>query len=170
MVTCNHSKDVICCEDLGQYADYENQLYQLYLDLYINGGLSYNGNRIKMKYYPPEYNERTGFYHLICENYDHTGDENDRTPNLRRCEKIAWADEIIRKCAPALCGEIKIWENNRKGKKSLLLYCDDIRYLVVLGVRNGYYMLVSAYPVCYPNARRDLLKEYREYIKQTTPS
>lgn len=150
------------CKDYGKYSEYEDELFAIFLQLYEHGTLVYNGKIVRMKHYPPDYGEKTGFYHMICENYQHTGDENDRKPNFRRCERIKWPKEIIEKCAEH-CERIMIWENQRHGKQNILLYCPELDYLVVFGKRNNYLLLTTAYPVDYPNKRNDLIKEYNEY-------
>lgn len=115
-----------------------------------------------MKHYPPDLGIKTGFYHMICENYDHTGNEEDRKPNFHRCERIQWARQFIEWCSQN-CTEIWIWENERHNKRNVLLYCPEQNYLVVLAKRKGYFLLTTAYEVEYPNAKRDLIKEYNAY-------
>lgn len=156
------------CNDFGEYAQYEEKLYKIFLNLYEHNSLVYAGKSVCMKHYPPDYGEKTGFYHMICEDYQHTKNEEDRKPNIRRCERIEWAKELIEGC-PHLCDKIMIWENERHGKRNILLFCPDLDYLVVLGKRKDYFLLTTAYPVDYPNRRNDLISEYSTYIsKQRT--
>ncbi|HBZ02646.1 MAG TPA: hypothetical protein DEO83_02385 [Lachnospiraceae bacterium] len=156
------------CVDYSHYAEYEDSLFNIYKCLYESNSLTYEGKEVKMKHYPPDYGERTGFYHMICENYNHTGDENDRNPNFRRCERIKWPKEFIEWCSNS-CDRIWIWENERHNKKNILMYCQDQNYLVVLAKRNGYYLLTTAYVVQYENARRDLIREYKKYKTNNAP-
>lgn len=158
-----NSEYFIECEDYARYKEYEDKLFEIYRNLYEEGELSYFGNEVKMKHYPPDYGIKTGFYHMICENYNHTDDENDRKPNFRRCERIMWAKQFIEWCSHN-CEKIWIWENERHNKKNVLIYCHEQNYLVVLAKRNGYYLLTTAYVVEYSNARRDLVNEYNRYI------
>ena len=155
------------CNDYSKYKEYEDCLFDIFKNLYEMGTLNYNGIEVKMKHYPPDYSEKTGFYHMICENYNHTGDENDRQPNFRRCERIKWPKEFIEWCSKS-CSRIWIWENERHGKVNTLLYCPEQNYLVVLGKRNGYYLLTTAYVVEYDHAKRDLIKEYEAYKTNNT--
>lgn len=87
------------CDELSQYVEYEKKVFELFKELYESGSIKYKGQNVKMKHYPPDYGELTGFYHMICENYNHTGNESDRKPNLRRCERIKWPKEIIEWCS-----------------------------------------------------------------------
>lgn len=156
----------LVCENLAEYNEYESTLYQLFVDAYIKGGLEYNTTAVHVKYYPPTYDERSNFYHLICENYENDGDENSRKPNLERCQRILWPEEIIKNCTSRKCSRLLIWENIRKGKKNVLLYCQKLNYLVVLRAMKNYYLLVTAYPVEREHTRRKLIKEYTAYNKQ----
>ena len=158
--------NLLLCHDLSHFADYEDQLFQIFLSVYEHGRINYHKIPVHMKHYPPDYGERSGFYHLICENYQHTGMEEDRSPNLRRCERLKWPQKIIEHCAGA-CPELLIWENERRGKVNILLFCPELDYIVVLGKRNNYLLLVTAYPVDYPNRRRNLLAEYNQYMQTT---
>lgn len=170
MMQCKLGGDesLLICEDYSKYHKYEDKLFEIYREIYENAILYYLGVRVKMKHYPPDYGEKTGFYHLICENYDHTKDENDRKPNFDRCERIKWAREIIEWCSEN-CERIWVWENERHNKKNVLLYCPDNNYLVVLAKRKDYYLLTTAYVVKYPNARRDLIREYKKYKTNNAP-
>lgn len=150
------------CLDFSQYEKYETLIFDIYKNLYEDSSISYEGVQVKMKHYPPDYGVKTGFYHMICENYDHTGNEDDRKPNFRRCERIKWAKAFIEWCS-CNCDKIWIWENERHGKKNILIYCPEQNYLVVLAKRNGYYLLTTAYVVEYHNAKKDLIKEYENY-------
>ena len=155
---------LVKCEDLNEYPYYEERLYQIFSECYEEGKLYYKDIPVKMKHYPPDYIPKTGFYHLICENYQHTGNEDDRSPNLSRCARIRWPKAIIQDCAQN-CLSLYIWENERRGKQNILLYCPEVDYVVVLGKRANYLLLITAYPVEYENKRRDLLKEYTDYCK-----
>lgn len=165
-ITCRLcSKDtLVLCEDFSEYTSYEDRLYLIFKEYYEKNNLFYKGIPVRMKHYPPDYIPKTGFYHLICENYQHTGNESDRSPNLSRCSRIKWPKTIIEYCSQN-CLSLYIWENERKGKRNILLYCPEIDYLVVLGKRRDYLLLITAYPIEYENKRKDLLKEYTDYCK-----
>lgn len=169
MTTCNIDEGMLYCKNLTYYSAYEDALYELFCSVYESGSICFRQVEVKMKHYPPDYDERSGFYHLICENYDEK-DESSRLPNLRRCERIKWPKYIIENCEESKCKDLLVWPNTRKGKKNILLYCVSLDYLVVLGVRNGYYLLTTAYPVTRYDTRKGLLKEYAKYKQMTLPS
>jgi hypothetical protein len=163
MVKCKHSREISECEDLSEFKKYEDKIFNKFLRLYENNAITFHGKSVAMKHYPPEYDKRSGFYHMVCENYEDTGNELDRSPNLRRYERITWAEQLINKCSDTSCEELCIWRNIRRGKKNILIYCTSIDYLVVLGVRNNYFLLITAYPIEKGHTRRRLLKEYNNY-------
>lgn len=165
---CILKDTMLVCEDLSDYAEYERTLFDIFHTLYEEGALVYKGFPVKMKHYPPNYGERSGFYHLTCENYQHTPDETDRFPDMRRCERLQWPEKIITSCT-SHCPKLLTWENIRHGKPNIVLFCPELDYVVILAKRKGYLLLTTAYPVNYPNRRNDLLREYSAY-KQTTHS
>lgn len=163
--SCVHKRDIIECLNLSNFQEYEEKIYAIYLKLYEDSILYYEGFEVKMKHYPPTYDQKSGFYHLVCQNYNHTNNDVDRVPNLRRYEKITWANQLLINCSNIKCSNLLIWENIRKGKRNILLYCKDIDYLVVLGKRRNYLLLVTAYPIEKDHTRRKLMKEYNKYLK-----
>ena len=91
--------------------------------------------------------------------------EEDRTPDLRRCERIGWLRAIIDNADD---DRVKVWENERTGTKgrerSVLLWLEEEDFLVVLGKRAGYYLLVTAYQTNRDHTRRKLRREYEAYV------
>jgi len=163
MICCTISNETIECEDIQKFKEYEEIVYRIFIELYEQSRLFFRSVKVTMKHYPPEYDKRSGFYHLTCENYDQTGNEEDRIPNLDRYRKIKWADQLISYCETDGCENFLVWENERKGNTNVLLYCKDIDYLVVLGKRQNYFLLVTAYPIHYDHTRDKLMKEYARY-------
>lgn len=154
----------IICNDFSKYKDYEKEIIEIYLDLYKKQPLLYGIIPVRMKHYPPEYGEMSGFNHLMYENYDHTDNETDRKPNLKRMEMVKWPKELIEYCHSG-CPDLLVWENVRHGKENIILYCDPYDYAVILGKRNGYLLLTTAYPVETDARREKMLKEYDAYMQ-----
>jgi len=93
--------------------------------------------------------------------------EEDRTPDLRRCERIRWPKPIIEHCTE---GEIKVWENERHTKKgiqtSICIWFEQVEYLIILRKRTGFNLFWTAYPVTEAHRKRKLEKEYQCYLKK----
>ena len=111
-----------------------------------------------LKRHPVIQGKEATFWHLISEG----GNEADRLPDLRRCERIRWPRPIIENAAEPV---IKIWENERKGERRICLWFDNEDYLVILARRSDYVLLWTAYLVTLPHQKRKLQQEYEAYKK-----
>jgi hypothetical protein len=121
------------------------------------GLLKFEGTRLSLRRHPIVRGKEASFWHLVS-----TGDiEEDRMPDLRRCECICWARAIIDNAGDPL---IKRWENTRNGNTNICLWLESENYLVVLGKRNGYVLLLTAYLVEEYRKKR-LEREYQDFLK-----
>lgn len=120
------------------------------------GQLRFEGTPLSLRRHPMVRGKEASFWHLVT-----TGDiEEERTPDLRRCERIRWARAVIDNIGdPA----IKRWENTRDGNTNICLWLECENYLVVLGKRNNYVLLLTAY-VAEEHRKRRLKREYEEFI------
>lgn len=98
------------------------------------------------------------FWHIISEGPI----EEERLPDIRRCERIRWPRAIIENSEDA---GIKVWENENKGEKRVCLWLEQQEYLVVLGFRGVNYVLWTAYCVTEQHRKRKLQREYESYHK-----
>jgi len=60
---------------------------------------------------------------------------------------------------------ILVWKNQRGSNTNVCLWARVADYLVVLGLRRGYVLLLTAYTVEQEHRRRKLLKEYEASSK-----
>lgn len=162
--TCTLNEELYACKNLDDYIEYENELFDLFLKIYTNDQLYFKGMPIRLKYFPPEYSEKSSFYHLTCEDFEYSHQETERKPNFERMKRVTWPRKIIECGNDEKCHHIKIWENSRGNHKNILILCDDLEYVVVLGKRNNYLLLITAYPLTRPHRKKTLLKEYENYI------
>lgn len=87
--------------------------------------------------------KEAGFWHCISEG----SDEQNRTPDLRRCERIAWVRAVIEHSNDET---VDCWTNDRSGEKRQLLWFNE-EFLVVLAERTRrrdrfkYLQLITAY-------------------------
>jgi len=98
------------------------------------------------------------FWHLATEGQD----EATRTPDPRRCERMAWPRALIEALA-SLHREVRAWDQDRPRQKTLLIGLDDFSYVVVLAAKNTHYLLITAF--CVEHARRR--DTYRREWEQT---
>jgi len=153
--------------DLMEIDNYQNDwniyidaVYKAFVNDFITNKTFYKKERISLKKYPIIDGKEATFWHLISEGKK----ESERIPDLRRCERIKWPSSIIKNHKNL---EVKIWENERKGGKRLLLFIEEEDYLVVLTKRKSYFILWTAYLVTYMHQKNKLLKEWKEYNKKT---
>ena len=88
--------------------------------------------------------------------------EAERTPDLRRCERIRWPRPVIDQSEdPA----VKVWVAMRGNEKRIHIWLERQDYLVVLADRDSYLLPWTAYCIEYPHKRAKLQKEYEAYVK-----
>lgn len=159
---CNKTPSIIELDDFsGNYEAYEDAVYALYEETFEKCHFDWLGKPISQKRYPMFKNKSGTFWHIISSGPE----EISRLPDLRRYERVAWPAFILDYCKNN-CNQLLIWKNKRKGKTRILLWCQDIDYLVVLDERDKYCLFWTAYPVTYKHTKEKLLKEYNEYMKQ----
>lgn len=153
--------------DLMEIDSYQNDwniyldaIYNSFINDFIKNKTMYKKYQITLTKSPKIDGKEVTFWHLISEGKI----ESERLPDLRRCERIKWPSSIIKNHNKV---EVKIWENERKGDKRLLLFIEEEDYLVVLIKRKKYFLLCTAYLVKYIHHKRKLLKEWNEYNKKT---
>ena len=141
----------------GNWEKYVDIIYRYFENDFIKSKPLYRGMDVNHRHFPEDNEHRhAAFWHLIQEGKD----EENRVPNFRRCERIRWPKPIIEYGAEDV---ILVWESDRKGKTNICLFFENKDYLVVLGKRSGYVLLLTAYPIEYANRKEKLLKEYRTY-------
>jgi hypothetical protein len=121
----------------GDWAAYEEALDKIFRSE-IAYSLTFRGDKVNCRRTPEEGGRWAAFWHLVSEGKI----EDDRTPDLRRCERLAWVPWVISNWNQS--EDIEWWENTRGSEVSVLLWYQEA-YLVILAKRNGYWLLKSAY-------------------------
>ncbi|WHZ21498.1 MAG: hypothetical protein OJF47_000610 [Nitrospira sp.] len=140
----------------GDWDRYEDELYEIYLETVVRSGLTFGGLPVRSKYRPPTKNKGYGFWHLISEGER----EEERTPDIRRCERIRWVSWLVRNALSD--SDITWWENDRWGNTHIVIWHENENFAVVLAKRSGYVLLKTAYWV-KPYRRKDFEREREEY-------
>ncbi len=141
----------------GNWQSYLEAIYQSYLDDVVNSKLHYNTLPIKFQFRPMYEGKGFAFWHTISEGEK----EENRTADLRRCERITWIAWMI-KNAP-VSNEISSWENKRGKNHHVVIFFEAESFVVILAKRNGYYLFKTAY-VTTPQRKKQLIKERKEYL------
>ena len=122
----------------GNWENYQQKLYQIFLDS-ISKKLSFLGLPVICRYFEPIENMHRCFWHLISEG---ALDDNERTPDMRRCERILWIPHLINN---HLNDKLICWTNKRGPNRNTVLWLPEENYMIVLSLRSSYYLLVTAY-------------------------
>lgn len=121
----------------------------------------FRGKRMGLKRQPEIGGMSATFWHFVSEGRG----EDDRTPDFRRCERIAWPMAILK--AADLPDRVWVWEEQdpRRGTKILLALL-DFSYLVVVDDRGDYMLPWTAYPVERKHSREKLAKRYQDALSK----
>jgi hypothetical protein len=147
----------------GEWDDYENRIYAEFLSDFVNRQVLFQGLRVKAPYRPATKGKHFSFWHIISESPDpNNKNEEDRVPDLRRCERIRWIRWAIENSE---CEEFCWWQNQRGRDTRVVIWAKDHDYAVILALRNGYYVLKSAYTRLSRNRVRTFQDERDAYWK-----
>jgi len=113
----------------GSWQRYEDEVYSRFYTDFIESRPTFRGLPVYVKRFLEKGKER-GFWHCIQEGPI----ERDRTPDLRRCERVAWVRSIIEHANEPM---IKKWSKKVRGKTRYLLWFENADYLVVLEKRRS---------------------------------
>jgi len=149
----------LLAEHNGNWNAYLDAIYEWFRQDFIDSKPVFQGRRLGLKRHPVTHGKEATFWHMIQEG----SVEDDRTPDLRRCERIRWPRPIIENDGdPA----IKIWRNQRRNEERVCLWFVPENYLVILADRGHYILPWTAYLVEQPHRQRKLQREYEEYWKR----
>jgi hypothetical protein len=149
---------VLLEESNGDWNNYLTILYEIFKTDFIDTQCNYRGIKIAIKKHPQIDDKEATFWHLISEGEN----EETRTPDIRRCERIRWPKSVIEKVPDE---KIKVWHNIRSGETRLCLWMEDAEYLIILAERNNYLLLWTAYTVTENHRKRKLQREYESSLK-----
>lgn len=159
----NWLPSLVTLEDYGNSWDqYLDAIYAIYKADFLDGRPQYRGKPVGVKRLPMERGKEAGFWHLIQEGKE----EDERVPNLRRCERIRWPRPVIEHGDEV---SIMVWPNLRYTKagiqRSICLWLQEHEYLVILRIRRNEVLFWTAYSVTEDHKKRKLLREYQESKK-----
>jgi len=146
----------------GDWPNYCEAIYAIFHRDFVESKPTYTGKRFALKRHPEYDGKAATFWHLISEGKD----EEERTPVMRRCERIAWPKPIIEANGDE---NVRIWKNRRGRSERILIAVEDFSYVVILDDREDFVLLWTAYYVQYPKQRRRMEREYEEWRAQNEP-
>lgn len=151
---------LVLLEDFGNnWHAYLNAIYAIFRQDFITSKPSFDKKRFAMKRHPLIEGKEATFWHIISEGEV----EDERLPDLRRCERIRWPRPMIEAINT---GNVKVWKNIRRKEERIVIALEDFSYVVVLADRSDYILLWTAYCVEKEHTRQKLEKEYIAYWEE----
>ncbi|MGH2493462.1 MAG: hypothetical protein ACRDIV_02055 [Ktedonobacteraceae bacterium] len=151
---------LVLMEDFGyNWHVYLDAIYAIFCQDFIASTPTIENKRFAMKRHPVIEGKEATFWHIISEG----AIENERLPNLRRCERIRWPRPIIEAITT---GHVKCWKNMRRKEERIVIALEDFSYVVVLADRGDYILLWIAYYVEQEHTRRKLKNEFTNYWRE----
>lgn len=168
---CKWLPPLVPCLDWNRFADYEDEIYELFCQDFIDSQPSFEGRPVHIRKEPRVDGWVQAFFHVTSSEYTQG---KPRDPDIRRCERIRWIRAFIENynCDPSLCPHcdgVKVWEEPYKTYKRVHLLLEEENYMVIIERRETYALLITAYYFDYPHTLEKQLKKYRAYIKQSAP-
>ena len=155
--------DLLLLEDFnGDWNTYVDGLYRIFMTEIARGGLRFRNRIVNCRRQKETFGRWASFWHLT----QRGPVEEDRLPDLRRCERIRWVRWTIEN-APT-CPHIDEWQNRRGGETSALLWYRE-EYLVVLAERKKHWLLKTAYRTDPSHRGTSRLRRERDnYFRERT--
>lgn len=148
----------------GDWQPYEDALFKIFQDTIVNDSLTFLGLPIKTRYFEPTKGKHFTFWHIISEGEK----ETERTPDMRRCERISWIAWVIKNHETH--SNISYWESKRKSSKNFVIWYEEGQFAVVLSKRSTKFVLLSAYHVTSTHRIESFKRERDNYRKNTPKS
>lgn len=152
----------------GNWDNYDNFLYEIFKKDFIESRPIFKFKEVRIRKYPMVANKEQAYFHVTSVDSSKTSNDlNDRIPDLRRCERIAWIRKIIENynCGENCngCNKIKYWPEPYKKYKRWHFLFENFRFLVVLEERENYNLLISAFYIEHEHTLQKKIKQYEKY-------
>lgn len=147
---------LIVMADHGHSWDkYINAVYAVFHRDFVQTQPQFCGGWVRCRRDPLFDGKEAGFWHCVQEG----ADDEQRTPDLRRCERIGWIRATIEHSDQTV---IDLWQTDKRGDLRQYLWFDE-QYLVVLGSRGQRkWQLITAFCTDRSHTIRKLRRERDE--------
>lgn len=142
----------------GNWDIYLETIYSWFKQDFINNKPVFQGRRLGLKRLPFTNGKEATFWHMISEGKE----EENRTPDFRRCERIRWPKPVIEHESDP---KVKYWVSVKRNENRIHLWLEEEDYVVVLADRRGFLLPWTAFFVSWQHTRDKLRKEYEAYWK-----
>ena len=147
----------------GIWKSYIDAVYQCFCQDFVVTRPFFENLPISVRYHPSHEQKGATFWHLVSEG----NEETERTPDLRRCERIRWPRPIIEKCEAM---DVRVWETMRPWKnqkqRRINFSLENFSYIVVIAETQRGFDLVTAYYIEKTSRKEKLKREFETFLKQ----
>ncbi|MCK5000282.1 MAG: hypothetical protein KAS23_12135 [Anaerohalosphaera sp.] len=139
----------------GQWQKYIDAVFAVFYKGFIESQPKFDGQWVRCRRDPMFDGKEAGFWHCVSDGPN----EKDRTPDLRRCERIEWLRSMIDHA-----DKCDVWPNYRTQEKRWCLWVNE-EFIVILAERHRrrdgfkYMQLITAYCTEEKQRVRKLRKE-----------
>lgn len=147
---------LIECQDYNKYLEYENHIYQIFIDEYVNSSNTFLGKRLGVRKDPKLNNRYNGFVHYIC-------GHDMKYPDFNRCSRIKWGKRIIDLIAADIDNTKKYNMKIYLKDKKYHILLEKERFLIVIEDKRDYMMLITAVYLDHNHSLRKKQKDYKDY-------
>lgn len=147
----------------GDWPSYVEAVYEAFVETFVQSDVQFRGRRVTAPYRPESQGKHFSFWHVISEApHPSNRNEEDRIPNIARCERIRWIAWAVRQANAGTAG-ISWWENARGRDTHVVIWAEEHDFAVILGKRRDYYVLKTAYCNLRSGRRRTFERERRRF-------
>lgn len=139
-----------------RWNQYLEGLYKIYLETVAFGHLVFRTFSVRCQFRPATNGKHYAFWHLMQEG----SVEDNRTPDLDRCRRVAWIGWVIQNADKN--EQIRVFPQKRGGEKSWVLWLFEQDYAVILWERKGYYLLKTAF-LLKPHKKKEFERDWSEH-------
>jgi hypothetical protein len=135
----------------GDWKRYINEVFAIFHRDFIKSQPRFRGRWVRCRRDPIYDGKEAGFWHCVSQGQD----EQNRVPDLRRCERIGWIRAVLGHLDDVCIG---VWSCRKNREQRFYVWFDEA-YLVVLGERKGYYQLITAFCTDSEHTKSKLRRE-----------
>lgn len=146
---------ILMAEHGDSFPIYIEAVYAIFRATFIDSQPKFQGRWVRCRRDPIYDSKEAGFWHCTSEGKT----EEDRIPDIRRCERIRWLRAVIENHSDE---RVDVWYNDLRGGDIRYSLWFDEEYLVVLGDRRRYWQLITAFTTDQEHRKRKLRKERDE--------
>jgi hypothetical protein len=142
----------------GDWEKYLEAIYEAFALDFMVGKIPYPEKRFSLKRHPMIQGKEATFWHIISEGKE----ESERTPDIRRCERIRWPLAMIENIGT---DRVRVWHQQRQNKRDsqerrIAVSLPDFSYLMILADRGDFVLLWTAFLIEQKSQQEKLRREY----------